>query len=242
MEDLTLISCSYNTPVVTIGMLKSFFIYHKPTKVLIIDNSTDDLTAQELVHYKVPFIKNPGGLHIKSVDTLLDNVTTTYALLVDTDVLFTSAQDELFNSFKEGDYAIMGEICGDRGGKKIHYRVHPWYCFINVATIRKHGIKFYNEAKQFSSSDKLYDVGCTFFDDIREAGLKIAGLENTSKFYVHFEGMSWRVNKFGTVESGIDFNPEGTHNNEALYNYGLQVEEEYMRVVKQFNKGVIYAK
>jgi len=98
---------------------------------------------------------------------LFDRVQTKYALLVDTDVIFLKNHSAVLDQVKSGKLTLAGDICGDRGGKRIHHRAHPWHCFVDVEEIKLNRITFYNEAKQLSKSAKLYDVGCTFFEDIR---------------------------------------------------------------------------
>jgi hypothetical protein len=239
MENLTLISCSYNTPDVTITMLRSFFTYHGKTEVLIIDNSTNNDTEELLESYNIPFIRNKGGLHIQSVDTLLSNVKTKYALLVDTDIIFYKDHTPIFNKFKEMELTMLGEICGDRGGKKIHNRVHPWHCFLDIETIKQHKIKFYNPEKQFSKSDKIYDVGCTFFEDIKNCNLKIGDIKLEGSYYKHYEGMSWRTKRYGSSDGDIDHSSDAVHNNIALYNYGLYIEQIYSEETKKFKNSLI---
>ena len=39
MKDITLISCSYNTPHVTSNMLKSFINFHPECEILICENN-----------------------------------------------------------------------------------------------------------------------------------------------------------------------------------------------------------
>lgn len=231
MDDITLISCSYNTPEVTLTMLRSFFKYHNETNVLIIDNSTNEDTEQLLIKDQIPYIRNKGGLHIQSVDILLSSIKTKYALLVDTDIIFLKSHLEIFNKFKELELSLLGEICGDRGGKSIHNRVHPWHCFINVDNIKQNNIKFFNPIKQFSNSSKIYDVGCTFFEDIKNAKLKIGDIRLEGTYYKHYEGMSWRTKRYGETDGDIDHNSEAVHNNVNLYQYGLFVEESYKREI-----------
>lgn len=227
MEDLTLITCSYNTPDVTLTMLKSFFKFHNETEVLVIDNSTNDETKLLLEKNNVPYFSNRGGLHIKSIDKLLKKVKTTYALLVDTDIVFLKDHTPIFNKFKAAELTLLGDVCGDRGGKEIHFRVHPWHCFMNVKNIRDNKITFFNKDKQFSSSDKIYDVGCTFYSDIKEKNLKIGDIKIEGSYYNHFEGMSWRTKRYGIQDGDIDFSETATHNNIDLYNDGIQMEVFY---------------
>lgn len=246
MDDLTLITCSYNTPEVTITMLKSFFSYHPPTRVIVCDNSTNDNTAILLDEHCVPYFSNPGGLHIKSVDLLFKEVKTRYALLVDTDIIFLKDNSYIFNLFSEewkNKIGLLGEICGDRGGKKIHNRVHPWYCLIDLEQIKSKNINFFNPEKHFSDSEKIYDVGCTFFSDVKDHRIGIGDLSfNVAvNYYKHYEGMSWRTKRFGSLEGDIDFDSGATHNNRSLYNYGLMVEKNYRQEIEKYKHQKINA-
>lgn len=243
MDDLTLITCSYNTPEVTLTMLKSFFKYHGPTKVLVCDNSTNDDTSKLLDSNNVKYFTNKGGVHIKSVDLLFEKIDTKYALLVDTDIIFLKDNSVLFEKFKEANISLLGEICGDRGGKKIHNRVHPWYCYIDVEQVKLNNISFYNPQKHFSKSDKIYDVGCTFFSDLRDKKLQIGDLNAhvASAYYKHYEGMSWRTKRFGSTDGDIDFDSNATHTNRGLYEYGLLVENNYRVEVEKYKDQKINA-
>lgn len=234
MEDLTLITCSYNTPEVTLTMLRSFFAHHETTKVLVVDNSTNSDTSKLLIENNVKFISNPGGLHIKSVDKLLESINTTYALLVDTDIIFLKNHLPIFEKFKQSGVALLGDVCGDRGGKKIHYRVHPWHCFINAKNIKDNNIKFYNPSKQFSNSEKIYDVGCTFFEDIKSSNLKIGDIKLENIYFKHYEGMSWRTKRYGNNDGDIDHDSNAVHNNTQLYEYGLFIERLYLDEISKY--------
>lgn len=242
MDDITLISCSYNTPDVTLTMLRSFFRHHASTPVIIADNSTDDVTRRELERYKVPHVVNPGGLHIKSVDMLIAGVRTRYALLVDTDVIFLKNHITILDQVKTGKLTLAGDICGDRGGKRIHHRAHPWHCFIDVEAIKSNGITFYNEVKQLGKSVKIYDVGCTFFEDIKQKKLQIGDIKLEGDYFKHYEGMSWRTKRYGTLDGDIDLSSSATHNNTGLYRYGLSVEESYKSEITRYQDTKINAK
>ncbi len=234
MEDLTLISCSYNTPEVTITMLKSFFAHHDSTSVLLKDNSTDNKTELLLKANEVPYLRTPGGLHNRSVDSLLKKVNTRYALLVDTDIIFLKDQTPIFEKFKQSGIVLLGDVCGDRGGKKIHYRVHPWYCWIDVKAIKDNKIQFFNEQKQFTSSERIYDVGCTFFEDIKLAGLKVGDIKLENNYFKHYEGMSWRTKRYGNSDGDIDHDSNAVHNNINLYQYGLFTEKLYKSEIETY--------
>jgi len=238
MNNITLISASYNTPEITECMLKSFIKLHPNTKVLISENSSDDKTKIFLDANKIPYIKNENGLHSPSVDLLINSVQTKYALLVDTDVIFLRKIDEIFEKFKQIDAAIMGEIVGDRGGKRLHKRVNPWHCFIDVEKIKQNNIKFHDEIRLKSRDEVRYDVGCSFFEDIRKHKLRIAEFNGEGNYYKHFEGMSWRVNKFKKdgMDGDIDNNINDTHNNEGLYQFGMYVHKLFSKQTEEIKK------
>lgn len=236
MDNLTLISCSYNTPVITENMLKSFLSIHPKTKVLISENSSNDDTETILKTANIPYIRNVGGLHGPSVDLLLEKVETDYALLVDTDVIFLKSHEEIFKSFVDMDLCLMGEIVGDRGGKRLHKRVNPWHCFINVKQVKENGIKFFDEVKMKSRDEVRYDVGSSFFEEVKSKKLKIAELKGDGFYYRHYEGMSWRTLRYGKTDGDIDTDVSATHNNIGLYTYGMQILEKYNNETGVFKK------
>ena len=216
MNDLTLITCSYNTPDITLTMLRSWMSVHNRTQRLVIcDNSTNGETSKILDQNKIPYFKNPGYSHGQGINEAIKLCKTKYALLVDTDVIFLKDHTDIFNQFVEMDLTIMGKVEGDRGGKSIFNRVNPWHCFINVDHIKQHNIIFFDEQRMKDSfaTDRIYDIGSTFFKDIKNAKLKIGNVDLSNKYYMHLEGMSWYKNKFdpSKEDTGIDFG--GTHNN-----------------------------
>jgi hypothetical protein len=243
MENLTLATCSYNTPEVTITMLRSFFSHHGETNVLISENSSNEDTVTLLEENSVRFVRNKGGLHAPSVDKLIENCETDHMLLVDTDVIFLKNHEDIFEQFKSANLTLLGEICGDRGGKRLHNRVHPWHCFINIKNIKENNIKFYDYERQIKrDGSPIYDVGASFFEDIKKSGLKIGDVKLENLYYKHYEGMSWRTLKFGKNDGNIDVDPEATHNNVNLYNYGKMVENNYMNEISKYKKIAIKSK
>lgn len=228
MHDLTLLSCSFNTPLVTHNMLKTFTSMHPESPVLLCENSTDADTRNILDTHKIPYMLNTGGLHGPSVDMLLQACNTKYALLVDTDVVFLKNHDDVFEQFRSLDLTLMGEIVGDRGGKKLHLRVHPWHCFINVDNIKKHNINFFDMQRQKSRNEVRYDVGSSFFEDIKHNKLRIADFQGNGTYYKHYEGMSWHINRHGDDDGDIDVDVAATHNNPGILNYGRYVLKTYL--------------
>jgi len=216
-------------------MLKSFTSLHPECPVIISENSTNFETRTILTAAKIPFFQNSGGLHGPSVDLLLEACTTKYALLVDTDVLFLKTHDDIFETFKQLDLTLMGEIVGDRGGKKLHLRVHPWHCFIDVERVKQHNIKFFCMDRQKSRGEKRYDVGSSFFEDIKRHKLKIADFQGNGSYYKHYEGMSWHINRHGQHDGDIDTDEQATHNNEGILNYGRHVLTTYLNETQSLN-------
>lgn len=238
MNDITLITCSYNTPEVTSNMLKSFILLHPEVDILVSDNSTNDDTSIILEKAKIPFYKNKGCPHGPSIDPLFEKVSTRYCLLVDTDLIFLKPHDDIFESFKKMELSLMGEIVGDRGGKKLFKRVNPWHCFIDLKQIKQHNISFFDKKRMEQRGERIYDVGSSFFEDIKKINLKIGSFDGNNQYYKHYEGMSWRVNKFNKnlkTDENIDLSPDANHCNEALMKYGLMVNEIYKQETKSFN-------
>ena len=212
MNDLTIISCSYNTPQVTEVMLKSFVKVHGngPFHFLISENFTDRKTRDYLNKNKVPYFPRTGATHVEGVELLLEACTTKYALLVDTDIVFKEDVGLLLDMMKLHDLTMFGEVCGLRGGYNLHERIHPWFCMVNVDNIKKHNIKFNDpeRVKKFNSEGfynnipinkvqqgniiPMYDVGATFYEDIRKVNFKVAHIVNLNTWYTHYEGFSWQ--------------------------------------------------
>lgn len=235
MENLTLLTCSYNTPVVTDNMLKTFCSLHAKSKILVSENSTNEETVSILESAGIPFLRNVGGLHGPSVDILIEKCTTDYALLVDTDVIFLREHINIFNQFKSQNIALMGEIVGDRGGKKLHTRVNPWHCFIDIKAVKENNIKFFDIERRLSQGERVYDVGSSFFEDVKNSKLRIADFKGNNYYYKHYEGMSWRVNKYGKSDGDIDTDNTATHTNVRLFEYGKQLLEAYLQETQYIN-------
>lgn len=237
MDELTLITCSYNTPDITLTMLKSWMCIHNRTQRLVIcDNSTNNDTKSLLDEYKVPYISRPGMSHGDGVNEALKLCKTKYALLVDTDVIFLKDHSVIFQQFKDMDLAVMGKVEGDRGGKSIYNRVNPWHCFIDVEKIKHHNITFFDESRMKASfsTNKIYDIGSTFLEDIKNCNLKIGNVNLENTHYSHLEGMSWYKNKFDNTkeDTGIDFG--GTHNNPAFVNAYEQKYQAFQNIKQQY--------
>lgn len=208
MDDLTLITCSYNTPLVTETLFKSWLYKHpvQTTNVIVMENSTNNQTAEMLNYYQIPFIRNPGMPHSPAVNQALKICKTKYALLLDTDITFNKNIFPIVNKFISQGYTILGEKCADRGPYQLFPRIHPWFCLINIEEINKAGISFHDQVRidatnsnQFYGNvpvatdrdNRKYDVGATFYEDILNAGLKIGNGKFDTEWFTHHEGLSW---------------------------------------------------
>jgi len=246
-ENFTLIACSYNTPILTLTMLKSFAKLHGsgPFKLLLYDNSTNEETATLLTEQKIPFIRNPGGLHGPTVTKALRECKTPYALLVDTDIIFKQNMEHILSGFTQHlNIAAVGKASGPRGGKNIAIRLDPWFCLFNTKLINDNKIMYY---RQIVSTDKspwvIYDIGSSFVLDIKEANLKIVSINDIDKFFTHYEGGSWRLNRYSPSGAigDIDIDATACHDNRVLYDLGKNQAEEYNKENKDLIESVLPA-
>jgi hypothetical protein len=218
-------------------MIRSFRKYHPDQEILISENSTNEDTVKVLDGLDIEYIRMPESCHSPSVDSLIREVKTDYVLLVDTDVLFYTSQDAIYNKIIEDGIDLCGTVCGDRGGKKIHTKIHPWYCWINVKRVKELGINFNdpNRLGFVKTSDKIYDVGSSFFEDCISNNLKLRHFDGQDLYYYHYEGMSWRVQKYdpNKPEGDIDIDSTASHNNKQLYEYGRYIYEKYKKDVQE---------
>jgi len=224
MNDLTLITCSYNTPDIILTMLKSFHQSNNTCdKLVIIENSTNDETAKILKENNIPFYVPGTRRHSEGVQAAFDICTTKYALLVDTDIIFKKDVDPVLKQCKENDISLLGEVCGNRGGRVINTRIHPWFCFINIDNIKKYNIKFW-DSRRFGNG---YDVGCSFFEDIRKNGLNVGDIKMDPFYYTHYEGMSWRTQTYDPTKPDTGIDNGGTHPFIEYFNAGNRTKRIY---------------
>jgi hypothetical protein len=216
LKDCTLITCSYNTPSVTVTMLRSFIYWNGdgPFNLILMENSTDEETVSRLNKHNIPYIRNVGMTHAVAVDKALQLCKTKYALLVDTDIIFKCMVGDLFfENMTKNDATLVGLATSSRAGYKLKTRIDPWFCFINCEHIQNFNIRFYDANderiiktnsngfynnvpinKNIGQEIEMYDVGSTFFEDIKKANLKVFDLKDLPEYYKHYEGMSWYQN------------------------------------------------
>jgi hypothetical protein len=231
MDDLTLVSCNHDTPDLIINLKKSIenTLVNIP-QILVIDTG---LYPSKDYNGKLKTYHMHCTSHGVAVNRSFDLVKTRYMLLVDSDVLFLKDIKHPFEKFKECGAALMGEVVGDRGGKSLYPRVNPWFCFMDLRQLTEHNILFYDHYRtKVLKSEKIYDIGSTMFEDVVNAGLTVADVKMEGKYFKHYEGMSWRVQKYNPVNGDTDIDVGGTHDNLGLYEYGLKVSEQYRKDVE----------
>lgn len=212
MKDLTLITCSYNTPKIIETMMKSFKFHHNISNfpIIIMENSTNEETTEFLKSLDISFVRTFGGSHATQMEKALKMCKTRYAIVVDTDIVFTKSIESIFEDFKEKELTLAGVECGDRGGFMLYPRIHPWFMLIDIENVNTKNISFINYEKLEKTNSicfytltvdstlikeqKHYDVGATFREDIIEAGLKVENRLDYENFFKHYEGSSWRMN------------------------------------------------
>lgn len=233
MSGLSILTCNYDTPVITANMLRSL----NRSSSLLIDYYyvMDTSPASSQLWHHLPdgvIIEDlPNYSHGKAVNHALNLINNEHILLIDSDVIFYKDIAPIYQKFKEGNFTLLGNVSGDRGGKSLYPRVDPWFCFINRQHLIDNGITFFDEERTVKSrnTDKIYDVGSTMFEDVLNANLLVANFNAENKYFKHYEGMSWRVQKYNPNDVDTDIDVGGTHNNRMLYEYGLQIREQYER-------------
>jgi glycosyltransferase involved in cell wall biosynthesis len=237
MNNLSILTCCYNTPQEVVKLLRSVKqTSEELPKLLLMNTSTND---SELVFQRneIPYFNYRGGIHGEAVNLGLRKVKTRYVLLVDSDVIFLKDYKKAFERFKECGCALMGKVVGDCAGKSLYPRVEPWYCFIDLDQLKKHKIEFFDRERTLKSksSDRVYDIGSTMFEDVEKAGLKIGDADMEGKYFRHYGGMSWHCATYDPSKPDTDVDFGGTHPNKALYDHGMRVKHQYDVDTKHLN-------
>jgi len=234
MEDLTIVTCNHDTDYLIKNLVNSIKnVCVNIPQILVIETGSSIIEWEDMIQGGVSYHRYNNQSHGNSVNRSFDLVRTRYMLLVDSDILFLKDISEPYKMFKDSGCVLMGEVVGDRGGKKLHPRVNPWFCFMDLETLKNNNIKFYDHYKtKVMKSDKIYDIGSSMFEDVTDKGLFVADVRMEEKYFKHYEGMSWRVQKYNPSNGDTDIDVGGTHDNEALYLHGLMVRQQYEKDTK----------
>lgn len=225
--DLTLLTCNYNTPLLIENLIKSTKKFSFDFKEYIVDTG-------EKVTYDPINAHISNCSHGEAVNFAFGKIDTELLLLVDSDVIFHLDIGPIITAFNGCGATLLGNVSGDRGGKRLHPRVDPWFCLMNLKKLKEHGIKFFDPIRTKASrgTNIVYDIGSTMFEDVMSKELTVANFNGEGKYFKHYEGMSWRKGKFDPSKGDTDIDFGGTHNNKALHDYALIVEAQYLEDTK----------
>jgi hypothetical protein len=162
LDNLSLVTYSYNTPGILEPCLKSFVFHHGsgPHKIVIIENSTNNETQRLLDRINISYIATPGGTHSHSVDMGFGLVRIKYALLIDTDVIFKKNISKPFELFTNLQLTLFGEVQGDREGFLLYPRIAPYCCFIDMDRVRSMKINFHSDERISTTNSSGFSKTC----------------------------------------------------------------------------------
>ena len=231
IEDLTLLTCTFNNNLLTKCMIMSLVKQLGiDIPIVIMDNGTTELCTNEMreifnvidnSNYKIT--GNFGQIsrnHCASIDYALKNlIKTKYVLLCDNDILFKPTVKDLIENMNDTD--CVGEIEKDKCGKP--WRVFPFFCIINVEKLKKENINYFDETRCMNELDTSFDekgnwkadirksqksfgdTGSSFLWDIEKSNWKIDKIK-LEDYILHFAMASWNPNVKNRIESWLTEN------------------------------------
>jgi glycosyltransferase involved in cell wall biosynthesis len=232
--DLTVLTCNYNTPELIVNLQKSLHKFHPETDLYVIDTSKEYNLLNTSGSAVTSFRYNNAS-HGPAVNLGLSKIQTQYCLLVDSDILFLSPIDKLFDKIQKGNYASAGKLAAQCAGKSLFPRIEPWFNFINLELIKRSNILYFDQIRTKQSKIKnttLYDIGSTFYEDLGKNNLTVAEFNGEGKYFYHAGGLSWHVAKYDPTKPDTDIDFGGTHPHKALYDIGCKRREIYNDIVK----------
>lgn len=209
IDDITILSANFNTPDLTLHMIKSAFLQIGRTiPVCIIDNSTiwpmpissnTLITVIDNTNFKhTPNYGQCSANHCSSIEYAMNTIQTQYILLCDTDVLFKPMIKNILN-VPNGSYDVCGEVGWD---KHPGDRLFPYCCIIDNHKKRANGISYFDSNrimvnclgipynKDHPPKDNVqayFDTGASFLQDIQFHNWMINQI-NLSDVIVHKKG------------------------------------------------------
>lgn len=229
--EITLLTCSFGTPELVINLLRSVKKTSRKLPGVVVVNTSRPPLCPELDEKGIPHCSLPGGIHGEGVNFGLKQVKTRYVLLVDSDVIFLKDFREAFDRFRSAGFTLMGRVAGDCGEKRLHPRVVPWCCFMDLHRLREHGIEFFDHERTRESrrEGRVYDIGSTLFEDVLSAGLSVGDVDLEGDYFRHYGGMSWHVQSYNPGDGDTDVDFGGTHPHVLLFTAGRETRARYER-------------
>ena len=214
INEITIATVNFNTPEYIFALARSIAKYNPnyTNPLLVIDNGNinrlppvtckvDNVCGLSIHHVdntiynelnEMPISKYPAAgqynsaRHAKTIEYLLDKITTRYVLLVDSDVVIIQDIEPIVANFIKRGAALMGY----KRTTYTHPCIAPWACLIDLQQIKNNNIHFYDANRMLYVNDLVdYDTGASFYEDIVNAGLKIVETPDNT-YYRHFKGGS----------------------------------------------------
>ena len=185
LNDITLLTVSFNNNILTGMMLKSFQKQvGKLPEVIIIDNGNkipvdnglkSCFTVIDNFNHKLLTDENQTSRnHSKSIDYSLKNlIKTKWCLIVDNDILFKPEIKNFLNNLDDTKYDCIGEIGYDT---KPPNRLFPYFCLINVNRFKLDKLNYFDRNRIIAytmpghmdfKKENFYDTGYSFYEDIK---------------------------------------------------------------------------
>lgn len=188
LNDLTLLTVSFNNNLLTGMMIKSFFKQVGLVKVVIVDNGTSIaigdsfkrvFTVVDNMHQKITGdYRQCSKNHCSTIDYALKHlIMTDWVLLVDNDILFKPQTKEFLKLFDCAKYDCAGEIGWDDAPPA---RLFPYFCLINVRKFNDTKLSYFDDNRCIGPGSKedgprgintscwYKDTGCSFYEDIKD--------------------------------------------------------------------------
>lgn len=204
LDDITLLTVSFNNNILTGMMLKSFRKQcgRLPNDVVIVDNGTTfpiDDTLRKIFtivdnyqHQLLPDEHQPSRNHGAAIDFALKHVIhTKWCLLVDNDILYKPSLRSFLSKIDD-TYDIYGEIGWDITPPD---RLFPYFCLINTEKFNTEGRNYFVRNRYISycmpnchdiTVHNHHDTGCSFYEDIYRTW-SIYNI-NMDDYMVHLKG------------------------------------------------------
>lgn len=246
-KDITIVICAYKANSAFTLCLHQLARYgFTGEDILIYENSPASYVSNRelLDKYNIPYVNNPDGTHYETVERALTEVKTKYMLLLDSDCFCVKNPLDYLDIVKSHKISLFGEIVSNRGNYRIHKRIHPWWCIIDVDFIKKNKIRFcdmerMNASNSISFIDRklfanerdfrgyYYDAGSTMYEDVIAKNGIAADIGDILP-YIHVEGASWKHDFENYKENAIKVD-----NWIKLLYEKLQFDEKFLALLKK---------
>jgi glycosyltransferase involved in cell wall biosynthesis len=215
IDDITLVTCTYNQTDAVKPCFKSIFkALGRTLPVVVINNGNDIWFPEDYVdtatvinntghrllseeEFPQRCKRHPSDCHSAALSWALNNaVHTKYAMLTDTDVIYYPTLKELLETVGNHDLiGKIGHLKEDAPGRwRSRDRVYPHFCVINVDRMKKDGISFFDKDRCASCKPCRGDTGYSFREDIQSHGWDIH-IIHLADYCTHLKGASWDKRK-----------------------------------------------